>query len=158
MLESKQPQEKNGGQTVLPQIGSLVQWESGGQVQFTEPKRVRGLTEDGLWAFVDGSDTGLPVKELTVVSVGTIEKPTERIAAIPPAPPALMPELASPSLVAPKMRSYSWALSGDFSAKMDLFGDARADEDIDALAEYVQITIKALKRSLAAQKAPSGKN
>ncbi len=32
------------------------------------------------------------------------------------------------------------------------------DKDIDALAEYVQITIKALKRSLAAQKAASGKS
>jgi hypothetical protein len=50
------------------------------------------------------------------------------------------------------MRSYSWALSGDFSAKMDLFGDARTEEDIDALADYVEITIKALKRSLKSQK------
>jgi hypothetical protein len=152
MVESKQSQGKNSGRAVLPQIGSLVQWESGGQIQFTEPKRVRGLTEDGLWAFVDGSDTGLPIKELIVVNVGTIEKQTERIAVIPSTPKPPTPELASPLLVAPKMRSYSWALSGDFSAKMDLFGDARTDEDIDALAEYVQITIKALKRSLAAQK------
>ncbi len=49
------------------------------------------------------------------------------------------------------MRSYSWALSGDFNAKMDLFGDAKTEEDIDALADYVDITIKALKRSLKAR-------
>jgi hypothetical protein len=29
-----------------------------------------------------------------------------------------------------------------------LFGEARTEEDIDALADYVAITIKALKRSL----------
>jgi cell division protein ZapA (FtsZ GTPase activity inhibitor) len=49
------------------------------------------------------------------------------------------------------MRSYSWALSGDFNAKMDLFGEAQTEEDIDALADYVDITIKALKRSLKAR-------
>ena len=54
------------------------------------------------------------------------------------------------------MRSYSWALSGDFSAKMDLFGDAHTEEDIDALADYVEITIKALKRSLKAQAETTG--
>lgn len=59
-------------------------------------------------------------------------------------------------LLAPKMRSYSWALSGDFSAKMDLFGDAHTEEDIDALADYVVITIKALKRSLKAPSAGEG--
>ena len=50
----------------------------------------------------------------------------------------------------PKMRSYSWALSGDFNAKLELFGDAQTEEDIDALKDYVDITIKALKRSLKA--------
>jgi cell division protein ZapA (FtsZ GTPase activity inhibitor) len=49
------------------------------------------------------------------------------------------------------MRSYSWALSGDFNAKLDLFGEAATEEDIDALADYVDITIKALKRSLKAR-------
>ncbi len=53
--------------------------------------------------------------------------------------------------IAPKMRSYSWALSGDFNAKLDLLGEARTEEDIDALADYVEITIKALKRSLKAR-------
>ncbi len=47
------------------------------------------------------------------------------------------------------MRSYAWALSGDdFTAKLDLFGDAKTEEDIDALADYIDLTIKALKRSL----------
>jgi hypothetical protein len=50
-----------------------------------------------------------------------------------------------------KLRSYSWALSGDFNAKLDLLGEAKTEEDLDALADYVEITIKALKRSLKAK-------
>ena len=119
---------------------------------------MRALTEDGLWAFVDGSDTGLPVKELTVVSVETIETheeaPTTVLVAAKQPKPSSPPSFSA----APKMRSYSWALSGDFSAKMDLFGDAHTEEDIDALADYVEITIKALKRSLKSQQSESGKS
>jgi hypothetical protein len=55
------------------------------------------------------------------------------------------------TVVPPTRRSYSCALSGDFNAKMDLFGEAKTEEDIDALADYVDITIKALKRSLKAR-------
>jgi hypothetical protein len=103
---------------------------------------------------VDGSDTGLSVKELSVVNAQVSGKVVEQV------PPNLDP-LKTPkpgaSLSPPKMRSYSWALSGDFNAKMDLFGDARTEEDIDALADYVDITIKALKRSLKAREQEQSK-
>ncbi len=156
VVESKQSQNDNGEQTVPPQIGYLVQWESGGQLQFKEPKRVRALSEDGLWAFVDGGDTGLPIKELTVVNTNVIEQPVEQVA--PLASSARSPKLSQAPIgpLAPKMRSYAWALSGDFSAKMDLFGEAHTEEDIDALADYVEITIKALKRSLKTQTGATG--
>lgn len=51
---------------VVPQIGDWVQWDSGGQLQFAEPRRVRALTDDEQWLFVDGSETGVPVSEATV--------------------------------------------------------------------------------------------
>ena len=158
VLDSKQSQDEKGGQTVLPQIGDHVQWESGGQIQFQELKRIRALSQDGLWAFVDGSDNGLPVKELTVGSIERIEKPVEQNA--PVSIVAKQTKADNPPFfpAVPKMRSYSWALSGDFSAKMDLFGDAHSEEDIDALADYVEITIKALKRSLKSQNGASGRN
>lgn len=47
-------------------VGDYVQWESQGVLQFPEPLRVRALTDDGEWAFVDGSETGMPVDELTI--------------------------------------------------------------------------------------------
>jgi hypothetical protein len=50
-------------------VGDFVQWESRGQHQFREPKRVREITEDGKgskFVLVDGSPTGAPIAEVTV--------------------------------------------------------------------------------------------
>jgi hypothetical protein len=151
MVDSKQSQNGSGGQPVLPKVGDYVQWESNGQIQF-EAKRIRGLSPDNLWAFVDGSDTGLPIEELTIVNTEVTDKLPEsnEIGFVTPKPPNNAEKLIHRDS-APKMRSYSWALSGDFNAKMDLFGEARTEEDIDALADYVKITINALKRSLKTQ-------
>jgi hypothetical protein len=46
------------------EIGNYVQWESHGVLQMPEPKRIRGFSEDGDWAFLEGSETGVPVNEL----------------------------------------------------------------------------------------------
>ena len=47
-------------------IGDYVQWESGGGIQF-EAKRITGFSDDGTYAFVEGSKTGLPIEELSKV-------------------------------------------------------------------------------------------
>lgn len=47
-------------------IGDSVQWESQGVLQFPQPRRVRGISEDGCWAFVEGSESGIPMNELSV--------------------------------------------------------------------------------------------
>ena len=47
--------------------GDLVQWTSAEVDQFAEPRRVIRLSDDGQRAFVEGSETGLPTSELTVV-------------------------------------------------------------------------------------------
>jgi hypothetical protein len=66
-----------------PAVGDYVQWESSGVLQFTEPRRVREISEDGGWAFVEGSNTGLPVKDLTVI---TETPPPSTSAPTPPRP------------------------------------------------------------------------
>jgi hypothetical protein len=50
--------------------GDLVQWTSGGVDQFETPRRVRGVhRRDGKeWALVEGTNTGIPLDELTVVT------------------------------------------------------------------------------------------
>ena len=49
--------------------GDLVQWTSGGVDQFETPRRVQSVhRRDGKeWAFVEGTNTGVPLSELTVV-------------------------------------------------------------------------------------------
>jgi hypothetical protein len=54
-------------------IGDSVQWTSQGTDQFAEPRKIKSISEDGKYAFVEGSDTGIPVAELSVTEV----KPTE---------------------------------------------------------------------------------
>ena len=51
-------------------IGDLVQWATDGVDQFDTPRRVRGtqMHDQQEWAFVEGSKTGMPVSELTVVT------------------------------------------------------------------------------------------
>jgi hypothetical protein len=51
-------------------IGDLVQWPSDGIDQFDTPRRVRAtqMQDQQEWAFVEGSKTGMPVSELTVVT------------------------------------------------------------------------------------------
>jgi len=50
-------------------VGDLVQWASDGVDQFDTPRRVRGMQvhDQQEWAFVEGSETRMPVSELTVV-------------------------------------------------------------------------------------------
>ncbi len=107
---------------------------------------------------MDGDNTGLPVGELTVVQTQTTEKLSERTHPIFEGDKPPVRQEKPERNAAPTMRSYSWALSGDFNAKMDLFGEAKTEEDIDALADYVDITIKALKRSLKAREQDQPKN
>ena len=61
---SGKPDAGEGSQSV--KIGDLVQWTVNGSDMFTEPRPVRGLSDDGEYAFVPGTETGLPVSQLTV--------------------------------------------------------------------------------------------
>ncbi|MDP3091960.1 MAG: hypothetical protein Q8N04_14890 [Nitrospira sp.] len=47
-------------------VGDYVQWESSGGIQF-EAKRVTGFSGDGAFAFVEGTNTGFPLDELSKV-------------------------------------------------------------------------------------------
>lgn len=65
-------------------IGDYVQWQSQGVLQFPEPKRVRALSEDANWAFVDGSEVGLPIKELSIMETPNLERQPLGPATAPP--------------------------------------------------------------------------
>jgi hypothetical protein len=48
----------------VAQVGDWVQWEHNGALGFPEPKRVKGISPDGNWAYVDGQHGAVPRAEL----------------------------------------------------------------------------------------------
>jgi ribosomal protein S20 len=61
-------------------VGDAVQWTSQGTDQFVEPKKITSISDDGSFAFVEGSNTGIPIEELSAIKVGPTEvKQTEKI-------------------------------------------------------------------------------
>lgn len=76
--------------------GDYVQWESQGVLQFPVPRRVTGFSDDGEWAFVEGSNAGVLVSELTVADppVPLAEQSGEKLKSalkVPPANPRYVP-------------------------------------------------------------------
>jgi hypothetical protein len=67
-------------------IGDYVQWTSQGVDQFVEAKRVRELSEDGQYAFVDDCLTGLPIREVEIREAPVVP-PTPKPLFIPPLTP-----------------------------------------------------------------------
>ena len=96
--DSHDTESSNGGESPssgettdtlgAPCIGDAVQWESQGALQFAQPRRVRAISEDGDWVFVDGSETGIPMNEVSVESREPPVKqpPTLPLSDVPVAP------------------------------------------------------------------------
>jgi hypothetical protein len=63
-VEDGNGQDENGSD-YTPQVGDYVNWESQGVLQTKQPIKVTGISTDGTHAFVGGSSTGLPVKQLS---------------------------------------------------------------------------------------------
>ena len=91
ILESSPPSELQDAQ-----VGDFVQWESQEVLQFPKPMRVRAVSDDGDWVFVDGSETGIPMRETII----------ERMADPPPSLPPLPPE--SPPVLALEPEEFEW--------------------------------------------------
>jgi len=64
-------------------VGDLIQWENSGVLQFSAPRRVRWVSDDGAWLAVEGSDTGVPMNEVIVESAAPLRAP-------PPVPPQVV--------------------------------------------------------------------
>lgn len=70
-----------------PKVGDWVQWESNGVVQFWH-RRVDWVSDDGLFARVEGSMTGLPVAELSIAAPSAVTPAEEPVSSqvFPPVP------------------------------------------------------------------------
>jgi hypothetical protein len=88
-----EPEFKNAtGEPKSASTGDLVQWTSGGVDQFETPRRVLSVhRRNGKeWAFVEATNTGVPLSELTVVT------PESGVPALPSATASPDP-IAAPS-------------------------------------------------------------
>jgi hypothetical protein len=75
----REPEEEESEDEGLPEVGSdkeaekgvkegdLVQWRNSGSDQWTSPKKIKSLSDDGEFAFFEGSKTGIYVDQLVKV-------------------------------------------------------------------------------------------
>ncbi len=83
----------DGGEGKRPpsavKVGDMVSWENGGVIQF-EARRVTGITEASDFVFVEGSATGIPIQEVTIMEPGESNPGKNPPPGIPPIkPPAV---------------------------------------------------------------------
>jgi len=55
-----------GETPVPPTVGDYVQWVSNGTARFEIPRAIQRVSDNGMYAFVDGSAAGLLLSELTI--------------------------------------------------------------------------------------------
>jgi hypothetical protein len=101
--------------------GDLVQWTSGGVDQFETPRRVQSVhRRDGKeWAFVQGTNTGVPLSELIVVppKSGATAPPPTTAPSDPTALASMNEEREYLRGVLSRDASYRLLVSGDIGPK-----------------------------------------
>ena len=115
------------------QVGSFVQWTSQDVNQFQEPRKVTGV--DGDWAFVEGSETGLPMSELTVVDPLVAPTPSKTLAA-----PPLNPNYKPPAPTGPRIE---FPLPDDNSIEIRLRKPV-SKKDFDRIKKLVELSEESL--------------
>jgi len=121
--------------------GDFVQWESQGTLQFPEDKgrKIVGFSEDRQWAFIEGSDIGIPVEELELVrKVAVEQQQTEKT------PPK------SPFMAGEKPRSTSKEATfpveeGQFVLR---YPEKLSEDSIEAFEDWLNLILKQAKRSI----------
>jgi hypothetical protein len=87
---AQESENKSGSDTKYggAAVGDLVQWENNGALALPEVRRVRAISEDGNWVFVEQSETGIPMSEVIVEEKAKPEVRQPPMLALPEAPPA----------------------------------------------------------------------
>lgn len=149
----KSEKEQDGNKTSahhvsLPKVGDYVQWESQGQLQFPESKRVRAISEDGAWLFVDGSETGISVKE-AIMDAPITESPEVK----PPVPPTMqLPSQPAagggPGRVAQLLvQTLVISIPRDFKVDIGVRGDELKKEDLAKIKSQFNRWIEGLEEA-----------
>jgi hypothetical protein len=136
-LKPESEEEVKG--SYVAKVGDWVQWEHNGTLGFTEPKRVKGLSPDRNWAYVDGQYGAVPVAELL----------PEKAPINPQKLPELVPQ--GGQLSQQHMQEFVVPLSEGNKAVFQ-WPSALTKEDIDDLKDSIKILERKIARSLAEQK------
>lgn len=114
----------------LVMVGEYVRWTSGGVEQFATPRRVNWVSDDGRFARVHGSTTGIPVSEITVVEAP--KPPPSGSAANAGLPPGIIEVQKKP----PDINILMTGQRLEITADVDLEGVAKLKE---ALGKYEEL-------------------
>lgn len=116
-------------------VGDYVQWESNGAIQFVA-RRVVGFSPDGAYAFVEGSSSGLPIKEITVVPTPT--------GLTPPTMPAGAAPMHPPQLIGIKQDTFSL----DEGTAVLQWPSQLSEESYEDFESWIQLQLRKIKRSI----------
>ncbi|APV49014.1 hypothetical protein BWI17_04550 [Betaproteobacteria bacterium GR16-43] len=117
-------------------IGSLIQWESGGVVQFQQPRRVVGFSDDGKFAFVEGEGSGVPIGEVTVMEA----KPAVPVA---PTPAAAIQQPVQPTRGF-KQDVYNFADGGSVILQ---WPEGMSKESFEEFQDWIELQLRKIKRA-----------
>jgi hypothetical protein len=85
--------DENKQDPAAAKIGDYVQWESQGTYRFPIPKQISGFSDDGKWAFFEGSETGVSVSDLIVTDAPhEVLQPPEKLRSATRNSPPLNPQ------------------------------------------------------------------
>lgn len=134
--------ESKGGDTTFgnAKIGDLIDYESGGAVANPSPLKVRAVSEDGKWVFVEGSETGLEMNQVIVTSRDKGETEVPR----PTLP--LAPNTQEEKIPSGTRKAMFPLDEGDVTL---LFPDDLSAEGLDLLGSYLDIFLNREKNKKA---------
>ncbi|MGO8794011.1 MAG: hypothetical protein ACLQLC_04240 [Candidatus Sulfotelmatobacter sp.] len=137
------PEVKDNGDSIdetpyVAQIGDWVQWErSNGDLGFPEPKRVKGISPDGNWVYVDGQNGCVPRAELLR------ESPPE-VAPKPNVPP---PQFQSPPKTG--MQEMIVPLANGTTKAVFQWPTSLSKEDVEDLRDSLKMLERKITRPTA---------
>ena len=128
------PASNSNGQASNVKVGDFIQWESGGVVKF-EARRVTGIADTKDFVFVEGSATGIPIQEVTIVEPSR-DRSTDKT------PPGVPP--IKPPVVGARQDVFSLD-EGQVILQWPAQLSAESYEDFES---WIQLQLRKIKRSI----------
>lgn len=118
-------------------VGARIQWESGGVVQFAQPRPVSRVSEDGKYVFVEGNDAGIPVGDVRIVET--------RPHTITPSTGAMALSGGTPQVAQKSFKQDTYTL-GDEGQVILQWPEQMTQESYDELGEWLDLQMRKIAR------------